>query len=279
MTSTFPGTALRFFRTPKGLLLIIFVVLLAIAVPAESVRLVMPGLIAAVVVAALIDLPILRAREKHWEFPSGAILTGMIVAMVLSPHERPYIAACTSAVAIVSKYVVRTRWSNVFNPAALALVVTFYVFDTGQSWWGALTDAPPAALAALFATGVFISHRTNKLPMVLTFLGGYFLLFTGTAFVSEPRHVAEVFRTPDVQAVLYFAFFILTDPPTSPVRYRDQIVCGAIVAVAGYAVFEEIGAAYYLLAAVLAGNLWETWRRWRVRSKPSYFFAGSASAT
>jgi len=279
MTSTFPQAALRFFKTPKGLLLIVFVILLAIAVPVEGVGLVMPGLLGAVAAAAIVDLPILRVRGKSWEFPSGAILTGMIVAMVLSPHEPWYVAACTSVVAIVSKYVLRTRSSNVFNPAALALVATFYVFDTGQNWWGALPDAAPAALAALFATGIFISHRTNKLPMVLTFLGGYFLLFTLTAFVSEPRHVAEVFRTPDAQAVLYFAFFILTDPPTSPVRYRDQIICGAIVAVAGYAFFEGIGAAYYLLAAVLAGNLWETWRRWHVRTKPSYFFAGSASAT
>jgi hypothetical protein len=60
---------------------------------------------------------------------------------------------------------------------------------------------------------------------------------------------------------LYFAFFILTDPPTSPVKYRDQVICGAIVAVVSYAVFEWVGAAYYLLAGVLAGNLWEAWRR------------------
>ena len=27
------------------------------------------------------------------------------------------------------------------------------------------------------------------------------------------------------------AFFIVTDPPTSPVKYADQIVCGLLVAV------------------------------------------------
>ena len=60
--------------------------------------------------------------------------------------------------------------------------------------------------------------------------------------------------TPDLQAVLFFAFFILTDPPTSPVKYPDQIVCGVIVAAASYAVFELVGAAYYLLAGVLVGQ-------------------------
>ena len=31
-----------------------------------------------------------------------------------------------------------------------------------------------------------------------------------------------------------------------------------------YAVFEWIGAAHYLLAGVLAGNVWEAWRRSRM---------------
>ena len=185
--------------------------------------------------------------------------------MVLSPHEPWYVPACTSAVAIVSKYVFRTRSANVFNPAALALVVTFYVFDTGQSWWGALPEISPFALPVLVGTGIFITDRVNKMPLVLAFLGGYFLLFTVTAFVGSPARVAEVFRTPDVQAVLFFAFFILTDPPTSPVKYPDQIVCGVIVAAVSYVVFEWVGAAYYLLAGVLAANVWEAVSRVRVQ--------------
>lgn len=79
------------------------------------------------------------------------------------------------------------------------------------------------------------------------------------------RSPTEVFRTPDLQAALYFAFFILTDPPTSPVKYRDQIVCGVIVALVSYAVFEWVGAVYYLLAGVLVGNIWEAWRRTNLR--------------
>jgi len=231
---------------------------------AEGVARVAPGLASAVAVAALIDAPILRIKRKAWEFPSGAILTGVIIAMILSPQEPWYVPGCTSAVAIVSKYVFRTRSANVFNPAALALVVTFYVFDTAQSWWGALPDVTPLiALPVLFATGVFITDRVNKIPLVLTFLGTYFLLFSVTAFLGDPRQVAEVFVTPDLQAAVFFVCFILTDPPTSPVKHSDQLVCGLLVAAASYAIFELVGAAYYLLAGVLVGNILEAWRRWR----------------
>src|SRR5947207_1003917 len=196
-----PSTVRRFFRTPKGLVLIVLAILVALASLGTRITLLAPGLTAAVGVAALLDVLILRKRERAWEFPSGAILTGLFVAMVLSPYEPWYVAAFTSALAIVSKYVCRTRSANVFNPAALALVVAFYVFHSGQSWWGALPEITPWALAVTFATGIFITDRVNKMPLVLAFLGSYYLLFTVAAFWGDPNGVAEVFRSPDLNAV------------------------------------------------------------------------------
>jgi Na+-translocating ferredoxin:NAD+ oxidoreductase RnfD subunit len=246
------------------------VLVVALAEYGERFARLAPGLLAAVVVAALLDAPILRIRRRRWGFPSGAVVTGLLVAMVLSPHEPWYVAACTSAVAIVSKYLVRTRAANVFNPAAVALLATFYVFDAGHSWWGALPDITPwVALPVLGATGVYITAKVNRVPIVLAFLATYFFLFSVAAFVGDPRRVAEAFVTPDLQAVLFFAFFILTDPPTSPITYPAQIACGVLVAAVGFGVFEWVGAAYYLLAGVLVGNVLEAWRRRGTRRSAS----------
>ena len=185
----------------------------------------------------LVDAPILRWREGAWTFPDGALLTGLFIALILSPAEPWYVVAVTSVVAIASKYAFRVQRANVFNPAALALVATFYVFDTGQSWWGALPDLPAPALIVLFAIDLFITQRVNKMPVVLAFLGVYYLLFTATSFVGNPASVAELYRAPDLHAVLFFAFFMVTDPPTSPPKHRDQLLYGAIVAAVSYAVF------------------------------------------
>lgn len=251
----------RFFKTPKGLLTIVLTVLLVIAAPGQGITVLGPGLLSAAFAAGLVDALILRLRKKVWEFPSGALLTAMIIAMVLRAQEPWWVTTVTSVAAILSKYLFRSRHANVFNPAALAIVASFYLFHTGQSWWGALTEVPLATQVVLVAAGLFITDRINKMPLVLVFLGTYFLLFTLTAFVSEPRRVAEVFRPPDIEAVLFFAFIILTDPPTSPAKYPDQLICGALVALVSYAFFEWAGVVYYLLAGVLAGNLWEAWRR------------------
>lgn len=253
----------RFLQTPKGVLIVVLVVLTALAAAEEGPGVVAPGLAGAVAVAVLLDAAILRKKRGAWEFPSGALLSGLIVAAVLAPREPWYVAAFASAMAVASKYAFRTRVANVFNPAAIALVAAFYLFGTGHSWWGAQAGATPLALVALIGTGIFVTGRVNRAPLVIAFLGGYYLLFTATAFLGDARQVAEIFRPPDLQAVLYFAFFILTDPPTSPAKHRHQMACGVIVAAASYAIFELVGASYYLLAGVLVGNVWEAWRRTR----------------
>src|SRR5581483_7620450 len=145
----------KFFRTPKGLLIIVFVILTAVAIPHEGIARVGPGLLSAVLVAGAIDVFILRRLNNYWEFPSGAVLTGLIIAMILSPFEPWYVGAATSAIAVFSKYIFRSRFANIFNPAALAIVITFYIFDTGQSWWGALPELAPIAMVLLFVTGIF----------------------------------------------------------------------------------------------------------------------------
>ena len=141
------------------------------------------------------------------------------------------------------------------------------MFHPAQSWWGAMGELPLPAIVLLIGTGIFIADRVNKIPLVQAFLGVYFLLFTVSAYLGEPGQVAAMFRAPNLHAVLYFAFFILTDPPTSPVKHRDQVVCGVIAALSAFAVFEVVRSVYYLLAGVLAGNIWDAVRRGRRRSR------------
>ena len=131
---------------------------------------------------------------------------------------------------------------------------------TGQSWWGALPDIGAIGAVVILAAGALIANRINKLPMILAFFAAYFGMFTvASAFHSTT--VGEVFRTPDLQAALFFAFFMLDDPPTSPVRHEDQIVFGIIVAAVAYFVLLRFGGVYFLPAGLLAGNVWESGRR------------------
>jgi hypothetical protein len=122
---------------------------------------------------------------------------------------------------------------------------------------------------------VYIADRVNKLPMVLVFLGTYYGLLTLASLTGNgSAEAAALFRTPDVHAALFFALFMLDDPPTAPVRYADQVAYGTMVAVIGCVLFWQTGAGYYLPLALIAGNAWESARRLyadraRQRSRPA----------
>jgi Na+-translocating ferredoxin:NAD+ oxidoreductase RnfD subunit len=268
------GAIERFFRRPKGHLILILAVVAVFTGTGHGPTLLAPSLLAAVCTAGVVDAPLLRWRRGRWIFPDGALLTGMIVGMVLSRREAWYVAPTTAAIAVLSKYAARGKHANVFNPAALALVAACYLFNPGEDWWGAVPDGA-LGLIAMLVLGAYIANRVNRQPAVVWFLGSYFLLFTVTSFVGDPRTVVEIYRAPDVFMVLYFAFFMVSDPPTSPRRAGDQRVFGVIIATTSFAVFKLAGTVWFLLAGLLVANAWEAWRR----SRPSagiLFTAGSA---
>lgn len=148
----------------------------------------------------------------------------------------------------------RFHGSHVFNPAGLALLASVPLFGSTQSWWGALADLPWVWLPLLFAGGWFITDRLNKWPLVLAFTGAYFALFTGIS-LAAPDRVAELYRSPFLNAALFLAFFMLTDPPTSPVTTRGQAVVGVVAAVAACGALLLGAGQVYLLVGLLAGNL------------------------
>jgi Na+-translocating ferredoxin:NAD+ oxidoreductase RnfD subunit len=248
-----PTIVKRFLRTPKGALALVFLPLLALGAVAEGWSNVLPHALAAILGASLVDVALARLERRAVGLPTSALLSGCIVAFVLDPLTPHAATLVVGGLASLSKYVIATRRGHVFNPAALALLVSIPLFATGQSWWGALPDLPWPFIAVLLAGGAFVVDRINKFPLVLSFAGTYFSIFTLMALL-DPSAVAEMFRTPFVQSALFLALFMLTDPPTSPGRERDQVWLGALVGVTSCAAqLAGVGEAY-LLVGVLVGN-------------------------
>ena len=251
----------KFLRTPKGLLFLVFGALLvpaAVATGAASLA----HVAWAVAGAALLDLGLGHfdgKPTKRW--PSSAMLSGLIVAFVLGVETPHVVAACVGALASASKYLFRSRRGHVFNPAGLALLAAVPMFATGQSWWGAFGDMPAIWIAPLIGVGVVIVDKVNKWPMALSFLGTLYGVFTLLA-IGNPTAVAELFRAPFVQSSLFLAFFMLTDPPTSPGKASDQWWMGALAGLVA-AVAQLVGVGQtYLLVGLLSVNVALMVRRW-----------------
>lgn len=255
----------RWLRTPKGIFTLMLALCTVVAATSVGWTLTLPGLAVAIVTAVALDAPLLRWRNGHWTLPDGAMLTGWLIALVLSPHEAWWIAGATSALGIAAKHLLHAGRANVLNPAAAGLVASYYLLDTGQSWWGAMPEGSPWWILLLVVLGAVMAQRLHKATAALVFLAVWFSCATVTAYVGDPVLVVEVFRAPDLQAAVFFAAFMLTDPPTSPPKVDDQILFGIIVAGVAFAVLTLVGGAHFLLAGVLVGNAWEGWRKHRVR--------------
>lgn len=257
----------RFLRSPKGYLLVALLVLAALAAPATGFAAAVSTLGWAVLGAAGMELIIVRLTAGRWRVPSSALLCGLIVGMVLGPYEPWYAALGGGLLATDAKHLLRLGRGHIFNPAAFGLVAVYVLFGAGHSWWGALPDLPELLLPVLLVAGIVVAERANKLPAALSFLGGYFALLTVAAFAGDPAAVGPLFRPPDLNAALFFAFFMVTDPPTSPVPFRHQLWFGALVALVAVILFQMTAAVYYLPAAVLIGNTaFALWRQLHANS-------------
>lgn len=222
-----------------------------------------PGVLSASTTAVAVDLVMRVVLLRRLEFPSGALLTGLVIALVLDPFAPPHVPATAAAVGIASKHVIRSGGVNVLNPAGVGLVAAHLAFGEGESWWGGLPDYGIVGLVLVLVPGAWIADHINKVPLMLSFLGAYFTLFTLVAVTGWGPDVAGMFRTPDVHMAIFFAFYMLDDPPTSPTRYVDQVWYGCLVALVAFALFMTTGIVYFLAAALLVGNIANGGRRWR----------------
>ena len=249
-----------YFRTPKGMLVIALVALIGIAYPVDGQQVLLRvGL--ATLSAVIVDLLFMYRGDKM-ELPDSALLTGLIVSMVLGPAVPLGVPILASAFAVTSKRLIHGKHGHIFNPAAMGLLITGLLFSSEQSWWGGLGDLPAVLIVAVLGAGVVIANRVNKMPSVLAFLGTYVGLLTVASMVGSPLSFADGFREPMTGAALYFAFFMLTDPPTTPARASDQAWFACMVAVVSVACLAlNVGGVYYLLIALLAGNALEAARR------------------
>ena len=260
-----PNPLLVFLKTPKGYAMAALIGLTLIAALRPQDHLGLLSAAVAVAVGLAIDGGVALLQRRKKLFSDGAVITALIVADVLSHATPLYIVAATTAVALLSKHLLKVGRKPLFNPAAFGLLFAIVAFNTGQSWWGSLALLPTWLMLLLLAAGLLITVRVNKFPQVASFLGAYFALLLAMAIfhLGLPSDTpGDALRAPFVNSALYLAFFMVTDPPTSPAPYRQQILFGVIAAGVGTLIFATSGGLAYPLIGLLAGNAWRLSLRW-----------------
>ncbi|MFN0153503.1 MAG: FG-GAP-like repeat-containing protein [Gaiella sp.] len=203
---------------------------------------------------ALLETAIALRRQRVLLWPASALLTGNGVAFILRVPGTEHgdwwslrgwwIFAGTSAVALLSKHVIRFRGSHVFNPSNIGLVVCFVALGSTRSdplefWWAPMSAAMAVALAIIVAGGFAILLRLRLFVIAasfwLTFAAAIGIVALAGHEMTARWHLGPItgghfwwvlVSSPEI---LVFLFFMITDPRTVPEGFRGRAAFGIAV--------------------------------------------------
>lgn len=196
-----------------------------------------------------------RRRPPTPFWPSGALLAGAIIGLLLDPSSPPSVAFAAGALASASKHTIRYRARHVFNPAAFGLLAGSLLFTEQISWWGALPALPLGATVLMILAGAIVLDRSRKLPAALAFLIAYYGVYLIVGII-DPHQATEAFRSPISNAIVFFAVFMLSDPPTAPITIPAQVIYGVLIAAIAATLELTSHSQTFLLVALCAGNVY-----------------------
>jgi Na+-transporting NADH:ubiquinone oxidoreductase subunit NqrB len=197
------------------------------AKPLYSAAAILSALATQIVCARVFRLPQLDLRSP--------LITGLSLSLLLRA-DALWLPALAGVIAIASKFIFRLDGKHIWNPAGFAIVALLFSrhgvwISPGQ--WG--TDIWLVALLVFFA--VLVLQAAQRSDIALFFLGSHLaLLVARAAWLGDPMTIP--LHQMQSGSLLIFAFFMISDPRTSPDSRLGRFVFAfAVAALAHYLTF------------------------------------------
>ncbi len=164
--------------------------------------------------------------------PKSALISGLSLCLLLRTSE-PALVVLAARVAVFGKFVIRWRGKHVFNPTNLALAALLLGGD-GVVWlssgqWGS------AAFFAFLMLGVgsLVVWRAARSDIAVAYLAFHALFLFGRSWsLGEPVEIP--LHRLESGALLLFAFFMISDPKTTPDSRLGRTLFAFLVAAGAY---------------------------------------------
>jgi len=183
--------------------------------------------------------------------PRSPLITGLSLSLLLRVDE-PWLHALAAAIAIGSKFVLRIDGKHIWNPAGFAIVVLLWSSNgvwVSPGQWG--SAAWFAALVGFLAILVLGAARRADVAI-------FFLLSHGTLLLARAWWLGDPLAIPLHQlqsgSLLIFAFFMISDPRTTPDSRLGRCLFAFAVALAAHylAFFMQMRPALYVALFLLS---------------------------
>jgi Na+-transporting NADH:ubiquinone oxidoreductase subunit NqrB len=159
--------------------------------------------------------------------PKSALISGLSLCLLLRTGD-PRLAVLAAAIAVTSKFLLRWNGKHVFNPTNFAIAAL--LLWTDDAWVSPGQWGSAAFFAFLIAcAGVLVVTRAARVDVTGAFLAAWLLLLFGRSlWLGEPLAI-PVHRL-ESGALLLFAFFMISDPRTTPDSRAGRVLFAALVA-------------------------------------------------
>ncbi len=145
----------------------------------------------------------------------SATITALILALIIDPAYSPVMfqfLGWAAMLAMASKYILAINKKHLFNPAAIAVVITSFVLRESASWWIGTASMLPIVLLG----GLLIVRKIRQEDMMWSFFAAVLVSICVFSIVQRQDILAEVKQLFLQSPLFFFAFIMLTEPLTAP---------------------------------------------------------------
>jgi len=159
-------------------------------------------------------------------------ITALILALIIAPMtgrtlENLTFLLAASGLAMASKYVLTINKKHIFNPTAIAVVLTALGPRQSASWWVGTTAMLPYVLVG----GILLVRKIQRGRMVLTFFTSTIAATIIYNLLAKNNVATALHNTIFISAMFFLGFVMLTEPLTTPPTTKKQMWYAALTGI------------------------------------------------
>ena len=181
-------------------------------------------------------------------------ITALILVLIMSPIQTVTDVvplAWTAILAVLSKFVLAINKKHIFNPAAIAVVITSYALGVSASWWvGTSWMAPFVAIV-----GFLIIRKLRFTDLAWSFFMAVFAVSLFLTILKGSNPLKTIQQIVFHSSMLFMGSIMLTEPMTMPPTKRLQMIFGGLVGLLSVPQFSLLGFFFTPELALCVGNI------------------------
>ncbi len=177
-------------------------------------------------------------KTHDWTGLKSALITSFSLCLMMQANNT-WTFILAAVLSISSKFFLKVNGRHIFNPANFGILVTLLL--TGDAWispgqWG----SDGLLLMFVGCTGLVVLLRVKRLDTAFAFI----IAFLGLSFVRNILYQGwpadHFFHQLNTGTLLLFAFFMITDPMSTPSSRTARIIWATLTGVLAWYISSKL---------------------------------------